>query len=208
VSTSLIYRNATGYELLMRVLYGRYYGARLAAVAAEIPSGVSVVELCCGPGTLYRRHLQHRPKGSYLGLDVNQGFVDRLVRRGINARRIDLTDDQPLPEGDVLLIQASLYHFLPDAEALVDRMLIAARKLVIVAEPVRNLASSGIPLVSLLGRRAADPGVGGHADRFTESTFDALMARYADRVQRAFLIPGGREKVYVLAAGSPVVPGT
>ncbi len=54
----------------------------------------------------------------------------------------------------------------------------------------------------MLGRRAADPGVGGHEQRFTEATLDQLMAGYAERVRSAFLIPGGREKVYVLAAGS------
>ena len=80
-------------------------------------------------------------------------------------------------------------------------MLAAAEQLVIVAEPVRNLASSGVPLVGLLGRRAADPGVGGHAQRFTEETLEQLMASYGDRVHRAFAIPGGREQVYVLAAG-------
>ena len=55
VSTSLIYRSATGYELLMRALYGRHYADRMRAVADEVPAGSSVLELCCGPATLYRR---------------------------------------------------------------------------------------------------------------------------------------------------------
>jgi hypothetical protein len=80
-------------------------------------------------------------------------------------------------------------------------MLVAARDRVIISEPVRNLATSDLPGVALLGRRAADPGVGAHAERFTEETLDAMMARYRELTLADFLIPGGREKVYVLAAG-------
>jgi hypothetical protein len=209
-TTSLIYRNARVYELLMRVLYGRHYAERMAAVAGEVPSGASVVELCCGPGTLYVRYLKSRV-GSYIGLDVNPGFVAELRRQGGNARIVDLADaTETLPVADVLIIQASLYHFLPldRATGIIDKMLAAARVAVIIAEPVRNLASSELPLMGWIGRRAADPGVGGHADRFTEATLDALMSRYRERVTRAFLIPGGREKVYVLRPGPRQRSGT
>jgi SAM-dependent methyltransferase len=200
VSTSLVYRSAFGYEALMRALYGRHYADRLAAVAGEVPTGSDVLELCCGPGTLYARHLHHRV-GRYIAVDANERFVARLRRRGVDARRIDLsTDRAPLPSADVALMQASLYHFLPRADEIVDRMLAAARDRVVVSEPIRNVASSRLPLLGRLGRRAADPGTGqdGHAQRFTEQTLDALMDRYT--IRKAFTIPGGREKVYVLSA--------
>jgi SAM-dependent methyltransferase len=201
VSTSLIYRSAVGYELLMRALYGRRYSDRMRAVAAEVPDGAEVLELCCGPGTLYLRHLRSRTRG-YIGIDVNPGFVEQLKRRGVDARRLDLAaSDDPLPDADVVILQASLYHFLPDPERILDRMLAAARERVIVSEPVRNLASSNVPLIGRLGRSAADPGVGGHGQRFTETTLEALMARYRERILKSFPIPGGRERVYVLSAG-------
>ncbi|MDQ6606302.1 MAG: class I SAM-dependent methyltransferase [Actinomycetota bacterium] len=199
MSTSLIYRSAHVYELLMRGLYGRHYAARMRTVAEQVPPGASVLELCCGPGTLYRRYLRPRVDG-YIGLDINPGFVARLRRDGIDARRFDLAQDgRPLPAADVVIIQASLYHFLPDAAALIDRMLAAARRLVVVSEPIRNLSSSGLPLIGRLGRRAADPGVGGHQQRFDEPALDALMSRYRDRTLSALSIPGAREKIYVLA---------
>jgi hypothetical protein len=81
-------------------------------------------------------------------------------------------------------------------------MLAAARERVVIAEPVRNLATSDVAVVRWLGRRAADPGVGTHKERFTEATLDRLMDRYRERVIAAFLVPGGREKVYVLAAAN------
>jgi SAM-dependent methyltransferase len=208
MSTSLVYRTARGYELLMRILYGRHYQARMRVVAERVPRGASVLELCCGPGTLYFRYLSERA-GGYVGLDVNPHFVARLRRSGIDARCLDLTSDgATLPVADVVIMQASLYHFLPEAGGIVDRMLAAAREFVIVSEPIRNLASSAVPGVGLLGRRAVDPGVGGHTGRFTEATLDQLMERHRGQVSSAFKIPGGREKVYVLRAEtSAMTPG-
>lgn len=200
MSTSLVYRSALGYELLMRALYGRHYAARMRAVAEQVPPGASVLELCCGPGTLYLRHLRGRT-GGYIGLDVNPGFVARLKARGVDARAFDLAaGEEPLPSADVVILQASLYHFLPRPERIIDRMLAVARDRVIVSEPVRNLASSTNPLIARVGRRAADPGVGGHAQRFTEEMLADLMERYRERMLKSFAIPGGRERVYVLSA--------
>lgn len=200
-SESVVYRSPRGYELMMRALYGRHYADRMRVVAELVPAGASVLELCCGPGTLYTRHLQERVS-SYVGVDVNARFVQALRARGIDARRLDLArDGERLPPADVVIMQASLYHFLPRAEPIVDRMLAAARARVIISEPIRNLASSHFPLLRALGRRAADPGVGGHVQRFTEQTLDQLMQRYGERVSDTFLIPGRREKVYVLEGG-------
>ena len=162
-----------------------------------------MLELCCGPGTLYTRHLRRRVD-HYIGLDVNGRFIETLRRAGADAREIDLgADKRPLPGADVVIMQASLYHFLPDAEAIVKRMIAAARDRVIVSEPVRNLASSELPVIGALGRRAANPGVGSHAQRFTETTLDLLMQRHRPRVLKVSLIPGCREKVYVLDARPP-----
>lgn len=198
--TSLIYRSAAGYELVMRALYGRYYAGRLEAVAARIPDGCSVLELCAGPGALYRRHLRGRV-AAYTAADVNPRFVRRLRRLGAEALLRDLSGPERLPAADVVLIQASLYHFLPDAAGLIERMLDAARLTVIIAEPIRNLSSSAMPLLARLGQRGTDPGTGGaaHHQRFDEASLDALMARFAPRITETFTIPGGREKVFVLA---------
>src|SRR3981081_1599602 len=127
MSPSPIYRSAAGYELLMRVLYGRHYAARLRVAAARVRSGASVLELCPGPGALYERHLRGRA-GAYTGLDVNHRFVARLQRLGAGGPLLALNDAQARPGADVVIMQASLYHFLPGAQAVVDRMLAAARE--------------------------------------------------------------------------------
>ncbi len=200
MAPSLIYRSARGYELLMRALYGRHYRARLTAVAARVPDRSSVLELCPGPGTLYRDHLRGRV-AAYTGADLNPRFVTRLRALGAQAIEMDLASEPELPAADVVIIQASLYHFLPDAAGLVDRMLAAARQRVIIAEPIRNLSCSRVPIIARLGRRGTDPGAdgNGHEQRFDEAALDRLMAPYASATAEVFTIPGGREKVYVLA---------
>ncbi|MGW0251285.1 class I SAM-dependent methyltransferase [Nocardia goodfellowii] len=199
MSTSLIYRNRTLYEVLMRGLYGRYYTARYRAVAASIPAGASVVDVCCGPATLYTRYLRQKSV-DYTGLDLNDGFIADLGRAGGRGLVWNLQSEAPLPAADYVLMQASLYHFLPDPSDVVDRMLAAARVEVVIAEPIRNLATSENRLLATIGQRFTNAGTGAQAHRFTEDTLDAFFARYASRIVRSEVIAGGREKLYVLSA--------
>jgi SAM-dependent methyltransferase len=181
----------------MRVLYGRYYGMRYRAVATAVLRDASVLELCCGPGLLYQRELRSRAS-SYIGLDVNAGFVAGLRARGVDARVADV-ETAELPRADVVVMQASLYHFLPEdrALAMIERMRAAARSHVIISEPVQNLASSAIPILARLAARATATADGEQAQRFDEASLRAVVERLGpdvlltcDRV--------GREQVCVL----------
>jgi hypothetical protein len=199
LATSIIYKNTLLYELAMLALYGRHYPSRYKAIADLVPARSSVVDLCCGPALLFSRHLRHK-NVRYTGLDVNAGFVERLIRAGGSGRVWDLRKDEPLPRADYVMMQASLYHFLPDALPVVERMMRAARRQVIIAEPIRNLAASDSPLLATLGRIFTNPGVGEQSRRFTEESLDGLFSGYAPQVDQSFLIAGGREKVYVINA--------
>ena len=192
---SPIYRSAALYELTMAALYRRHRAERLQAVADLIPRGARVVEACCGPGLLYRRHLRERDV-DYTGLDISPAFVRRLARTGADARLWDLREARALPPAEYVVMQASLYQFLPDAAPVLDRMLAAASEAVIVAEPVHNLTSG--PLARPLAR-LGDPGTGPTPHRFDERSLEALFTAYADRVRRSFPLAGGREHAYVLA---------
>ena len=134
----------------------------------------------------------------YRGLDLNPLFIQRLRRLGVDADVADVGAEGPLPRAEIVLIQASLYHFLPDARPLIDRMRASALHTVIISEPVRNLATSRWPLVARLAGASASPGDRHHSDRFTEASLDALMAGYGDAVCESRLIPGGRDKIYLL----------
>ena len=197
-STSLIYRSSSLYELAMLALYGRHYGSRYRAIAELVPNGSSVLDLCCGPALLYHRYLRHKSV-RYTGLDVNAEFIDRLTRRGASGQVRDLRSEEALPEADYVIMQASLYHFLPDPSPVMDRMLRAAKRQVIVSEPIRNLSSSDSRLVALVGKLLTDPGVGNHSQRFNEASLDQFFLRYRSLVQQSFLAAGGREKLYILS---------
>jgi trans-aconitate methyltransferase len=188
----------------MLLLYGRHYFSRQKVVADLIPPRSTVLDVCCGPGSLYSRHL--RAKGvKYTGVDSNTRFIEEVRRRGGNGIVCDLKSAGPLPPADFVVMQASLYHFLPDPVPMLNRMLEAANQTLIIAEPVRNIASSGSRFMSLLGRRFTNAGSGAEPLRFTAQTLDQVMNRFADRIEQAFDIPGGRERVYVLKS-RPAAP--
>jgi SAM-dependent methyltransferase len=194
---SLIYRSPYLYELAMLLLYGRHYFSRQRAIADLIPPRATVLDVCCGPGSLYSRHLRDK-RVEYTGIDSNARFIEEVRRRGGRGIVCDLKSSGPLPPADFVLMQASLYHFLPDPFPVLERMLEAAKQTLVIAEPVRNVAASGSRLLSFLGRRFSNAGSGAEPLRFTAGTLDEVMDRFADRIEQAFDIPGGRERVYVL----------
>ena len=196
MAQSLIYKNAYAYELAMLILYGRHYFSRYRVIADLIPSGASVLDVCCGPALLYERFLKTKSV-RYVGLDLNERFIKRLNRRGGLGEVWDVRRETPLPCADYVIMQASLYHFLPDASSVFERMLAAARKQVIIAEPIRNLTQSKMRFFASLSEVLTDPGVGRQPLRFTEQSLDRFFASYGTLPQQSFLVHGGREKVYV-----------
>ena len=185
----------------MRVLYGRGYDDRFRALADLVPDGSSALDVCCGPGTLFRRYLRHK-RVRYTGLDINAGFVARVSASGADGLLWNLEEIRPLPRAEYVIMQASLYHFLPDARSVVERMMRAAEKRVLIAEPIRNIVSSDVPVLAALARKLSNPGTGDQPHRFDEARLDALLEPFTNRglVLQARLIAGGREKLFVLNA--------
>ena len=200
--TKLIYRYPFLYQIVMRVLYGRHYRARSLAIADLIEPRSSVLDLCCGSGLLYHHYL--RPKNiTYTGLDASRPFIEALNKQGVHALEWDLQSAAPLPRADYVTMQSSLCYFLPDPVPVIERMLAAANKVVIIAEPIRNLSTSRSPLVAKIAVKLSGPGGDRAAQRFNEQSLDKLFASFSSRLIRSFKIPGGREKVYVLTGGRP-----
>ena len=178
---SPVYWTGHGYNLTMQVLYGGDYRRVEAAVAARIADGASVVDVCCGTARLHRDFL--RARGCrYVGLDFNGDFVMHARRRGTDARWFNLETD-PLPGADYVVICNSLYHFTNGADEIVSKLRRAARRAVIVSEPVKNL--SQLPALGRLAAALTDPGVGdgdGYRRRFDLPAFEALVARHGGTV--------------------------
>ena len=177
---SPIYWTGIGYEWVMRLLYGRRFHALYADVARRIPPGASVVDVCAGPGTLWHECLRERG-GEYLALDFNGHFVMSARRRGARARFFDLSHE-PVPRADYVVLGSSLYHFRGREDELLGALRRAARKAVIVSEPIRNLSESGPRWFRRLAARLTDPGVGEFRGRFDLASFQAFATRHGAAV--------------------------
>ena len=191
---SLVYWHPRLYEGAMRLLYGRHYRARYAEIAQRVELGASVVDLCCGDCRLYTQELNGLA-GSYQGLDFNAQFVRHARKLGIPAQLWDFRRD-PIPEADVIVLQGSLYQFMQDHVEVIERMLVAARHTVIIAEPIRNFASGSSVVVSWVAKRMANPGTRPMPMRFTEGALKELFRRFP--VREWVAIAGGRELLGVL----------
>ena len=183
----------------MRVLYGRHYEARYEAIADLIEPDSTVLDLCCGPAVIYHRHLRLK-RVAYIGLDINPTFVQRVIDGGALGSVWDLREARSLPLADYVLMQASLYHFLPNAMPVLQRMRNAAKRAVIVAEPIRNLTTSRLPLINSFGSLLTDAGNGLERSRFSEEVLDEVINKSFGSA-KSFLIEGGRERVYVHYVG-------
>ena len=198
VTERLLYRDGRLYRGVLRLLYGDALEARETLVASLVRPGAAVVDVCCGDGAIARR----LPTASYVGVDASEPFVRSLSRRGLRGVRLDVSRDD-VPQGDVVLLLGALYQFLPEADAVVEKLLRAARERVVIAEPHVNLASSRRGWVRALARLATGSGDGTSPVRFTETSLRALYARHG--ATEVFETP--RELIGVLPGRARCPPG-
>ncbi len=191
-----IYRFPALYQLAMRIGYGRDYAARYALIADRIGRPSEVLEVCCGGLGLYRYLHDRGLLRSYVGLDLEPAMLRLAARRGANVRAFDVRDGLELPGADTVIIQASLYQFHDIADTLLSRLWAAARRLLVISEPVRNLAHSRYGLASWLARmlnRTTDGRI--HTFRYSEATLLELYRRSAVPIAHVARTPAGREVV-------------
>lgn len=173
---SPVYWTGVGYDLAMRALYGRDYVRSYAEVARRIPPGASVVDVCAGTCRLYRDFLRERGH-PYLGLDFNGHLVMSARRRGAPVRRFDLLREE-IPPADYAVMCSSLYHFRAREDEVMDKLRRAARKAVVISEPVRNLSARGPGPWGRLVAALTNPGVGEYGYRYDLAGFRAFAERH------------------------------
>lgn len=166
----------------MRLLYRSHYKKKYAMVAAEIPPGSNVVDLCCGDARIYG--LLRRKGCHYVGLDINPKFVAWGQRKGVDVRLWDV-ERTDIPQADVVCIQSALYHFIPNQRQLLERMMARARQRVIIAEPVDNWTQIGSALLHKIAIRLTQVYGQSFSRRMNEKDVDELLAELpAMRVSR------------------------
>jgi SAM-dependent methyltransferase len=195
---SPIYWTCVGFDLVMRLLYRTHYHETYAAIAELIPDGASVVDVCCGTARLARDGLRGR-RVEYLGLDFNAHFVMGVRKRGIHAKFFELLRD-PIPSADYVVMCSSLYHAWGHEDLVLAKLAAAARKAVIISEPVENLSASRTALGRCFGRWLSNPGIGQHDRRLDYESFLEFAQRHgAGQVIRE---PGRRNAIAVFRAAA------
>ncbi len=183
------------YSLAVRLLFGKNFRNRYNAVAELIPDMAEVVDVCSGDCRLYLDFLRHKGV-RYIGLDNSPEFISWATGKGISAKLFNiLTDDVPI--SDYVVMQSSLYQFIPRQRDIVEKLLCSSRKKVIISEPVRNLSASNISLLAKFSRYMTRPKYGGETylgKRFNKTGLTELFNSYAE-FEEAFLIPGGIEMI-------------
>lgn len=204
LSAPLLYSHRALYHWSMRALYGHNFHARYQAIAALVPPGVEVVDVCAGDCYLYLSQLRDRSV-QYLGLDISPQMVAWARRRGIAAREFNVWKEA-IPPADFVLMQGSLYQFMAQAQHILHKLIAAARHKGIVAEPIQNLTASPNRLLARLSHRLTVPS--GIDDTYTGRRFDraALLALFTAfrEFEGAYPIPGERECIGIFAGHGAV----
>jgi len=194
---SLIYKYPFLYRVIMFVLYGKEYFRRFETIAFFINNYSSMVELCCGFGDFYVYALKKK-QIDYLGIDLSPNFVEYGRKNGINIIEQDISNFS-FPKSDYYVIISSLYHFYPNPEIIIKKMLSATAKNVVIVEPIKNLLNSKYRIISRLTSLLTNEGSGKNNFRFTEESLDKLMkTHFKINIVNIKKTKNGKEKIFIL----------
>lgn len=192
---SLIYKQPFLYRLMMRILYGKEYLERFKTIASFIANRSSVVELCCGFGDFYAYGLKDK-QIDYLGIDLSPDFVKQGLKNGLNIIEQDVNNFN-FSKSDYYVMISSLYHFYPQPEIIIKKMLLAATGNVIIVEPIKNLLNSKYKIISRLALLLTNEGDGKNSFRFTEESLDRMM-KFNFEKNIVKVRKTKKEKIYIL----------
>ncbi len=190
--TSPVYWHPAIYHRLMKILYGNYFEARYKSIADLIPDYATVTEVCAGDAYLFKNYLKIK-NVKYTGLDINSSFVKHGQKNNIQIFEFDLLKDE-VPVSDYIIIQASLYQFIPEHEFIVRKLLASTKKTLLIVEPIRNLALSSNRVVAFIAKYSANPGENHKIHRFNRETLMAFFRQF-EEFESTKEIEGGRELI-------------
>jgi hypothetical protein len=136
----------------------------------------------------------------YIALDNSPYFLRWGQKNGIDYRKVNVFFDE-IPKGDVVVIMASLYQFIPREKEILQKLVCSARQKLIISEPISNLSSSQIGIIARIANRlttpfeVSDQFIG---ERFNEERLISLLTSFPG-YQHSTKIPGDREIVSVIS---------
>ena len=194
----IIYWHPQIYAFFVRLMFKKDYLARYTIIAELIPEGSSVVDVCCGDCKLYE--FLKEKNIDYLGLDFNAHFVAAARRRGIRAETFDARNDA-IPPSEIIVIQSSLYQFMPSHQEIMKKLFDAAKRYLIISETIKSYGRSPSRVISFLAKRITDPGDGMKPYRFTLEELKKSLAPYRENMAKEYCWQG---REYVVMIGKSV----
>jgi SAM-dependent methyltransferase len=173
---SPIYWSIEFYETALNIALGPRFDKIFSDVAALIPNHSSVLDLCCGTALLKRVHLDKKTGVTYAGIDINHRFVSSLRRRGLDVSKADVRT-APFPKVDYVVMCSSLHLMNGSVQPVFTKMMEAARKAVIISEPVVNFARHSNRFLSRLAQWLGNTGAGDCSFRYDIDSFHAFCRR-------------------------------
>ncbi len=164
---SPIYHSIETYRFTMKRLYGNRFENRYENLIKYIPPAKSITELCPGDGYFFEFYLKDS-NPDYKAVEWNTKFSLYLRELGAEVIEGDVNNVN-IPSADVVFMQGSLYQF-KDYRSVLNNMYEAARELLIVSEPVKNMSQSENKIISEIAAHLSNPGDGPKHFRFTRNT--------------------------------------
>jgi hypothetical protein len=175
MARSPVYWSPALYDVTMWLLHGRELGVATDRVAGYIEPDSKVVDVCAGTAHLAASVVARGC--TYLALDFNSTFVLSVRKRGIRARFHNVHTDA-IPAADYVVMISSFYHFRDCEDEVFERLRSAARRAVVLCEPVRNLSNHRIVPLAKLANRLTNPGGDDYRFRHSIETFRAFCDRH------------------------------
>ena len=184
---------------IYRNTYGRShpdFEGRYKLVAGIIEPGSSVLDVCCGDARLLTHYLI-ASGCRYTGMDLSLAMAPRDVRDHLIQGNVMKSE---LPVSDYVVMLESLYHFYFNADKLLQKLLAAAHRQVIIVEQVRNRITM---LPKWLNHFLSNPGNGSGDFRFQRAELEELVRR-VDPSARLSTVIKGYDLLIVMAGRAAV----
>jgi hypothetical protein len=122
---------------------------------------------------------------NWRGIDLNENFVERAVKKGFDADKGDIDFKTEIPKSEAKLIMGSLYHFQKDVIPFLLNVL-STTQLFILNEPVSNLSQKKI--TSKMAGKLSDTGKGAENFRYTKTDLVKLAEEICEISPFSFYI--------------------
>lgn len=193
---SPIYWHPFFYRCAMKLVYGNRFISRYANLQKHIPENSNVLELCMGDAFFYLNFLKQK-NINYKCADINEVFVRSAKGKNIDAGLINIYTDE-IPNCDHILLQGSLCYFIPNQKQIIQKLLKACNKELIISENIENLSNSKSFFKSFIAEKLSASKFGQSKIKFTKESLIETFSGFKPYIKVWEESPGNKEIIIVL----------